>query len=648
MTDDYLVALISATPVAIPPATRALAEEFPQARVWNLLDDRLLTDADDAGGLTEPLATRMRTLIEHAVGAGADAVLLTCSMYGQVAQQAPVPIPAMAPDEAAFAEATSGRYARVLVVASFQAALEDSVRRLEEAIAAAGTAVEAEGLVVPAAKEAAAADDPVALAEVLVEACAPHADGADAVLLAQYSLAPARAQLQEVLGIPVISGPGSAALALRERLTGQGTAGTLGAIADDYTGGTDIALAFRQAGLRTLLFFGLPETSTELPAHDAIVIALKSRTTPAAEAVADSLAAWTWLSAAGVGTVYLKYCSTFDSTPAGNIGPVTDALAEATGAATVVTTPASPAHRRTVYFGQLFVDGVPLAQTHMAHHPLTPMTDSYLPRVLAAQTERPVEALLLETVHDGVASVRSALTAARQRGVRHLLADAIDEKDLQTLARAVADQPLVAGAAGLAGAVAAQRAGGHRQDSTAADPVGAAPAAILAGSCSARTLEQIADYGRRGNPTYRVDALSSQDPTVLAEGALDWVDQLPPGATPLIYTSLPSEELRQVQERLGTQTSAQLLEATLAQVAEGLVERGVRRLVSAGGETSGAIVHALRIQGAAIGTDVAPGVPWIYTLGTRPLALLLKSGNFGDVAMFTRATDPDQQWGAAG
>ncbi|HIZ36327.1 MAG TPA: hypothetical protein H9815_11160 [Candidatus Ruania gallistercoris] len=645
--DDHLIALISATSVAIPPATEALAGQLPGTRVWNLLDDRLLQDAADAGGLTEPLADRMRRLIGHAVDAGADGILLTCSMYGPVAQETSAPIPVLAPDEAAFAEAGSGAYRTVLVVASLESALADSVQRFGQAVATTGQQVEVRGLAVPAAKDAAGANDPTALADILIDACRPQLAGVDAILLAQYSLAPAQTELQTALDVPVISGPRSAAVALGERLRSQPTAAPLGAIADDYTGGTDIALAFRQAGLRTLLFFGPPEATAELPPHDAIVIALKSRTTPPEQAVDESLAAWDWLSSVGVGQLYFKYCSTFDSTPQGNIGPVTDALAEAIGATTVVTTPSSPAHRRTVYAGQLFVDGVPLAETHMATHPLTPMTDSSLPRVLAAQTDRPVEALPLATLRQGVNAVRGALTESGQAGVRHLVADAVEDGDLQVLARAVADQPLVAGAAGLAGALAELRAPARPELATAADPVGPGPAAVLAGSCSARTLEQIADFEARGGPSYRVDALSVPDAGTLAERALTWVEDLPDGSTPLLYTSLPAEQLQQVQDQLGTVASAALLENTLAQIATGLVQRGVRRLVSAGGETSGAIVHGLGVQGAAVGGDVSPGVPWIYTLGGEALALLLKSGNFGDVAMFSRAVDGDQDWGVS-
>lgn len=648
---DYLVALISATPVAIPPAAEALSEQLPQADVWNLLDDRLLKDAADAGGLTEPLAERMRHLIAHAVGGGADAVLLTCSMYGQVAQQTSAPVPVLAPDEAAFAEAGSGRYPRVLVVASLESALADSMERFGKTVTATGQQVQLRGLVVPAAFEAAVAGDQPALVAALTDACRPEANAADAVLLAQYSLAPAQGELTQALGMPVIAGPQSAAVRIKDALTAGAPAmaiGAIGAIADDYTGGTDIALAFRKSGLRTLLFFGTPQSGGELPPHEAIVIALKSRTTPPAQAVADTLDACRWLAGTGKRQLYFKYCSTFDSTPAGNIGPVLDALAEEMGTATVLTTPSSPEHGRTVYSGHLFVDGMPLADSHMAHHPLTPMTDSDLTRVLRAQSSRAVTGLTLATVRGGVSKVRAAIADAANNGAVHVLADAVDADDLRVLARAVADQPLIAGAAGLAGALATARATSPGRDSSAPDPVGTSRAAVLAGSCSVRTLEQVADYERHGNPSFRLDALPTQDAKVLSEAALAWVDGLGEGTSPLIYTSLPPSELHQVQKALGVAASAELLESALAQVAIGLWRRGVRRFVLAGGETSGAIVDALRVHGASVGKDVAPGVPWVFTLGHDPLALLLKSGNFGDVALFSRAVEAEQDWGVGG
>ncbi|MGC5617394.1 3-oxo-tetronate kinase [Georgenia sp. Z1491] len=676
--DERTVALISATPVAIPPATDALAEALPDATVWNLLDDRLLADAADAGELTEPLRERMVRLIAHAVDGGADAVLLTCSMYGTVAEGTVADIPVLAPDGPAFEEAATGGYGTVLVVASLESALADSVQRFTEAVSDAGTEVDVRGLAVPAALAAAKADDPSALATVLIDACRPFVDGeagVDAVLLAQYSLSPAQAQLAEALGVTVISGPSSAAATLRDALAGLSASGLsadepgarsadarggpaedrldtrstdapLGAIADDYTGGTDLALAWRRAGLRTLLFFGPPPRNIDLPEHDAIVVALKSRTAPVFEAVEESLRAGEWLRAQGARQLYLKYCSTFDSTPQGNIGPVLDALADAVGAGVVVTTPSSPEHARTVYAGQLFVDDVLLAETHMANHPLTPMTDSYLPRVLQAQSGRSVGTLPLATIRQGTPAVRAAITEPAGGGSRHVLADAVEAHDLRVLAESVADQPLVAGAAGLGGAMAELRTAATSSDeATAPDPVGDGRAAVLAGSCSARTLAQIADLQRRGHPTYRVDALTADDPAVLADGALAWADALPDGPAPLIYTSLPADELREVQSRLGTAESAALLEGALSRIAVGLVDRGVRRLVSAGGETSGAIVHALEVAGAAVGGEVSTGVPWIYAIGAEPLALLLKSGNFGDVAMFSRAVDVDQGWG---
>ncbi|GAA1169666.1 hypothetical protein GCM10009584_08200 [Ornithinimicrobium humiphilum] len=641
---DYLVALISATPLAIPPASDAMAEHFPEASVWNLLDDRLLKDAAQAGGLTEPLAARMQRLIAHAVDAGADAVMLTCSMYGTVAHEAVAPVPLLAPDDAAFAEAASGAYSSVLLVASLESALTDSLERFKAVVAESGHEIAVKGVHVPAALAATTAAE---LAEALIEACRPVADGADALLLAQFSLAPAQRALTAALGKPVISGPQSAASKLRETLSSTPQRTSVGVVADDYTGATDVALALRGAGLRTVLLFGPPAPDVVLPAHDAAVIALKTRTVPASDAVAASLEAADWLQAAGARQLYFKYCSTFDSTAEGNIGPVLDALAAASGADVVVTTPSSPDHGRTVYHGQLFVDGTPLAESHMAHHPLTPMTDSSLPRLLGAQTEAQVDLLPLSTIREGVPRVGAAMQEAKAGGVGYLVADALDDADLAVLARACADQPLIAGAAGLAKALGLVTPGaiGGQDHGPTPDPVGTARSAVLAGSCSARTLQQIAYFEEAGNPSLRLDAREHRELDEMVAHALDWVDGLSDSATPLIYSSVPADQLREAQEALGAQQSAQLLESALALIAVGLIARGFRRLVSAGGETSGAIVDALRVSGVEVGQEVAPGVPWVFTLADAPLALLLKSGNFGDVELFCRAVDPDRGWG---
>ncbi|WP_405678975.1 four-carbon acid sugar kinase family protein [Streptomyces sp. NBC_01511] len=461
----------------------------------------------------------------------------------------------------------------------------------------------------------------------------------------------------------------------------------LGVIADDFTGATDVAVALRRAGLRTLLFFGVPDGTSEgahaphpsqLPEHDALVVALKSRMMPATDAVASSTAALRWLRGQGTGQIYFKFCSTFDSTPRGNIGPVLDALAEATGAGPVTLTPSSPEHLRTQYQGCLFVDDVLLGESHMRDHPVTPMTDSYLPRLLRAQTSGQVALIGLGTVRQGPAVVRAALTDAGERGARYVLADGIDESDLRTLGRAVVGAPLVAGAAGLAAGLAhayAEDRAGHpssarrtsdgslapgtyRAPSTewyraaggeAAEETGDAPrgpAAVLSGSCSRRTLEQLAVLAGAGRPMYYLDAVAAPEPGALADAALDWYDALPAGAgAPVLYSSVAPERLREVQRALGGERSAAVLEEATGLIALGLAQRGVRRLIAAGGETSGAVVAALGLTGARVGAEAARGVPWIHPLDGRPLALLLKSGNFGGPDLLTDVSASPQDPG---
>ncbi|MFE5853332.1 3-oxo-tetronate kinase [Streptomyces sp. NPDC056500] len=436
----------------------------------------------------------------------------------------------------------------------------------------------------------------------------------------------------------------------------------LGVIADDFTGATDVAVALRRAGLRTLLFFGVPDRTSEgaygseaarLPEHEALVVALKSRMVPAAEAVASSLSALEWLRGQGAGQIYFKFCSTFDSTPRGNIGPVLDRLAEATGADTVPLTPSSPEHLRTQYQGYLFVDELLLGESHMRDHPVTPMRDSYLPRLLRSQTREQVALIGLGTVREGEAAVRAALAGAGARGARYVLADGIDESDLRTLGRAALGSPLVAGAAGLAAGLAhahAEERAAHPPgtgweetgaETKAADTWEAVgrSAAVLSGSCSRRTLEQLTVLTDAGRPAYHLDVVATPDPMALADAALAWYDALPSGGgAPVLYSSAAPEELREVQRVLGVEQSAAVLEEATGLVAAGLVERGVSRLIAAGGETSGAVVAALGVTGAHVGAEAARGVPWIHPLGDRPLALLLKSGNFGGPGLLLDAS----------
>ncbi|MFI6293564.1 3-oxo-tetronate kinase [Nonomuraea sp. NPDC050790] len=409
----------------------------------------------------------------------------------------------------------------------------------------------------------------------------------------------------------------------------------IGAIADDVTGATDVAVALHRHGLRTLLFFDTPPalSSETSPAPDAVVVALKTRTIPRDQAVARSLAALDRLRAAGAGQIYFKYCSTFDSTPEGNIGPVLDALADALGAPMVAMTPSSPEHGRTQYLGHLFVGERLLSESPMRDHPLTPMTDSYLPRVLEAQSAHRAGVVPLPAVRGGPAAIRERLADLRRDGLRYALLDAVEDADLFAAGQALDGMPLVAGAAGLAAGLA-RTLGRELPEGTAHVPGGRA--AVLAGSCSARTLEQVRAVIEYGRPAHRLDALAHPDQEALAADALAWYDaQRPEDGAPLIYSSLPPDRLREVQGELGRERSAEILESALAMIARGLVERGVTRLVAAGGETSGAVVRALGVTGGVIGPEAARGVPWILT---PSLSLLLKSGNFGEPGLLLDAS----------
>ncbi|MFD1834564.1 3-oxo-tetronate kinase [Brachybacterium rhamnosum] len=407
-------------------------------------------------------------------------------------------------------------------------------------------------------------------------------------------------------------------------------------IADDFTGATDVAVAFRRSGARVLLVLDLVRSTSLGPdAADVVVIARKTRTLPAAEAVAQTLEALDHLQAAGAGRYFLKYCSTFDSRDEGNIGPVADAVSARLRAPRTVFVPSSPEHGRTQVHGHLFVGHDLLSESPMRHHPLTPMTDSSIPRVLSRQTAHGVGLVDLHAVRSGPAAIRAALEDAATGGADYVVVDATAPSDLEAIGAAVAEDVLVTGAAGLAsglGAALARRrveAGLPTPDADgdgAPDP--ASPGAALAGSCSARTLEQVAVMCSQ-HPHHFLDARTLADPERLAAEALNWFDAQDPQATPLLFSSQPPEELRRTQELLGTERASQILEAAVSLIARGLVDRGVQRLVVAGGETSGAVTTALEVASARIGDEVSTGVPWIFPDDRPGLALLLKSGNFG-------------------
>lgn len=412
----------------------------------------------------------------------------------------------------------------------------------------------------------------------------------------------------------------------------------LGCIADDFTGGTDLASTLVRAGMRTLQVIGVPEG--RLPDDiDAVVIALKSRTISAEEAVTQSLEALEWLRAAGCQQFFFKYCSTFDSTSRGNIGPVADALADALGVSFAVACPAFPENKRTIFNGHLFVGDQLLSESGMRNHPLTPMTDSNLVRVLQQQTLKPVGLVAHSVVSKGVQAISTAFSNLEAQGQGYAIVDAIDNEDLYAIGGAIAGHKLVTGGSGVALGLPEnfRRAGLLGKSETASVlPAIEGLGAVVSGSCSVATNSQV-EHWQKSRPSF------SLDPLLLANGhdqvaeALAWAKDLIQQGPILIYGSAQPETVKLAQQKLGVEAAGQIVEDALSAVAVGLYEMGVRKLVVAGGETSGAVVKALKIKALRIGATIDPGVPWTLGLRDDPVALALKSGNFGTVDFFEKA-----------
>jgi uncharacterized protein YgbK (DUF1537 family) len=422
----------------------------------------------------------------------------------------------------------------------------------------------------------------------------------------------------------------------------------LGCIADDFTGATDLANMLVRGGMRTVQTIGVPASNESVEA-DALVVALKSRTIPAADAIAQSLAALDWLRAQGCQQFFFKYCSTFDSTDAGNIGQVTDALLDALSAgggngvgasAFTIACPAFPENGRTIFRGHLFVGDVLLNESGMENHPLTPMRDANLVRVLQRQTQSKVGLVRYDAVARGVSSVRAAFDALRQDGVRMAIADAVSDADLHVLGEACSDLTLITGGSGVALGLPAnfRRAGLLAEQGDAAQlPRVAGLSAVLAGSASKATNAQVAAW-RESRPAFRIDPLAAARGEAVVEQALAFAQTHLERAEPvLIYATATPDEVKAVQRELGVNEAGHLVESTLASIARGLRERGVRKFVVAGGETSGAVVQALDVRTLRIGAQIDPGVPATATTGAEPLALALKSGNFGTTDFFEKA-----------
>ncbi len=413
----------------------------------------------------------------------------------------------------------------------------------------------------------------------------------------------------------------------------------LGCIADDFTGATDLANNLVRAGMRVVQTIGVP--GAPVPDVDAVVVALKSRTAPVADAVAQSVAAARWLRAQGAPQLYFKVCSTFDSTPAGNIGPVAEALLADAGGDFALVTPAFPENGRTVYKGHLFVGDLLLSDSPMRHHPLTPMTDASLVRVLQAQAPHSRVGLIEHRqVAAGAAAVVERIAALRREGVRLAIADALDDADLHALAQAAHGLKLVVAGSGLAiGIPALHGLAPAAQAAQLAPPAGAR--AIVSGSCSAATNGQVAAFVAAGGAAFEVSPLRLADGVDVAGEALAWAAPrlvADPVRPVLVYATAPPAAVQAVQARLGAERAGALVEQALARVAQGLVGLGVRQLVMAGGETSGACIAALGVAQLRIGPQIDPGVPWCHAhVGPVALHLALKSGNFGGPDFFTRA-----------
>jgi uncharacterized protein YgbK (DUF1537 family) len=413
----------------------------------------------------------------------------------------------------------------------------------------------------------------------------------------------------------------------------------LGCIADDLTGATDLANTLVRQGMRTVQVIGVPDADAPLPDADAIVVALKSRTIPAAEAVAMSRAALERLRTAGARQFFFKYCSTFDSTDQGNIGPVADALLADLGESFTIACPAFPENQRTIYLGHLFVGRVLLSDSSMRTHPLTPMTDANLVRVLGRQTKAKVDLVPFAVVSQGPQAVAAEFARLRAAGVAHAVVDAVEDRHLLDIGTACAELKLVTGGSGIAlGLPENFRRQGLLSTTGTADalPKVAGKEAVIAGSCSAATLLQI-EQMKRTRPAFAIDPVALAADEGLAGRAIAWARERLANGPVLIYASAPPDEVARIQQTLGRERAGELIEHALAEIAAGLVAAGGRRLVVAGGETSGAVVQRLGAKALRIGPQIDPGVPWTVSIGEPALALALKSGNFGTPDFFTKA-----------
>lgn len=405
----------------------------------------------------------------------------------------------------------------------------------------------------------------------------------------------------------------------------------LGVIADDFTGASDIASFLVENGLSTVQMNGVPKTSLN-SSVGAVVISLKSRSNPVNEAIEQSLSALQWLKENGCTKFYFKYCSTFDSTYRGNIGPVTDALLDVLNENFTVVTPALPVNGRTIFNGYLFVGNVLLSESGMRNHPITPMKDSNLVRLMDAQSKGKTGLVPYSEVIQGAERVKARFAELRSQGYRYAVVDAIDNSQLAILAEAIADLKLVTGGSGLGAYMAARLSSNEKginpfvpqKDKTV----------VLSGSCSVMTNKQVNAYKAKASHIYLdVEKILSQE-DYIDELYNETIKHLNEPLAPIVYATVPPEKLHDIQEKFGGQRTSHAIENAFAKLAIRLKnEAGVVNFITAGGETSSIIVQKLGFTGFHIGKQIAPGVPWLKALDEN-ISLALKSGNFGKEDFF--------------
>ncbi len=416
----------------------------------------------------------------------------------------------------------------------------------------------------------------------------------------------------------------------------------LGCIADDLTGATDLALMLTRAGMRTVQVMGVPDAEADFEGFDAVVVALKSRTNPSSEAVAWSLRTADVLLAHGAKQIFFKYCSTFDSTDQGNIGPVAEALIEMLGDEIGLACPAFPANKRSIYLGNLFVGEVPLAESPMKDNPLTPMRDSNLVRVLQGQTKLPVGLIPFAIVDQGRAVIANAFNALSAAGKRFCVVDAITDQHLMEIGAAAADHKLITGGSGVAMGLPANFIAQGLMKATTGTKRMVAPKGrqlIISGSCSEATRGQVKAAIAAGIPAFEVDACAIGQGKLGADEIVAWSRKQPTSAPILIFSSAEPARVAEIQKEFGRDEAGAMVERVLAAAAKALCADGFTRVIVAGGETSGAVVAALGVGAIEIGPEIAPGVPWTLSRDGQPLALALKSGNFGGPDFFLSAWD---------